>query len=161
MSYREAPTSLPLIFTVRERVVAIDPESGALRWEQPLPGGAGRLFLVGETLVVTARSTNIAHCFDLDSGVPRGHFDLGFRAETGLVRGDQLFLAGADAIACITASGALAWGAWVEGRDLVFRNRAGEELWRMNGAKLTGVVVSPGLLLGDLSSQPDYAGHPW
>jgi hypothetical protein len=158
MSYREAPDTVPLIFTVCERILAVDPGSGARRWEHPLPGGAGRLFLVGPTVVVTVRSTNIARCFDLDSGAPRGAFDLGFRVETGLVRGDQLFLAGADAIACMTASGALSWGAWREGRDLVFRNRTGEELWRTSTTELS---VSPGLLLGDLTAQPDHGRHPW
>jgi hypothetical protein len=157
LSYRDAPPSLPLIFTVRERVLAVDAESGALRWEQPLPGGAGRLFLVGETLIVTGRSTTIAHCFDVDGGAPQAKLDLGFRAETGLVRGDRLFLAGDDAIACITASGALAWGAWLEGRDLVFRNREGEELWRMTGARLGDTSINPGLLLGDQTAQPDHA----
>lgn len=157
MSYRSAPTSLPLVFNVRDRVVAVDPDSGELRWQRRIPGGAGRLFLVGETLVVTGRSTNIAHCFDVEGGEPQGELDLGFCAEAGLVREDRLFLAGRDAIACITVSGALLWGAWIEGGDLVCRNRAAEELWRLDAAKMSVLPTDPGLLLGELAAQPDHA----
>ncbi|APR81618.1 Hypothetical protein A7982_06967 [Minicystis rosea] len=154
MDYRRAPSNPPLIVTLRERVMALDPDSSALRWEQRFPGGAGRLFLVGATLVVTGKTTSSARCFDLESGALRGHFDLGLVVETGLVRGDRLFLASSDAVVCITVGGSLIWGAWMENGALVFRNQAGDELWRMGAEAMNGLATSPLLLLGDLAAQP-------
>jgi outer membrane protein assembly factor BamB len=168
MPYRDAPGSAPLLLLLGGLIIAVDPERGTRRWERRLDDRPTRLFLVGQTLLVTQGNDAGARvsCFDVNSGEPRGSFLLGFEVTAGLTRGEHVILAGSRDAVCITAAGALAWSvatevqvknAWNgDKRALVCRDASGAELWRTEPNE--GHAGEAGLLLGDLVAQPDIRG---
>jgi outer membrane protein assembly factor BamB len=164
VTYRNAPQPPPLIVALRSQLLAVDPDTGAKRWHQKLPGGVTRLFKL-ETSVFVAQDRAL-RWFDIDTGEPLGTLDLGFAASAGIASGNRLFLAGDRIVACITAQGAIVWNAQVEGVQtvrifgedplpiLICRDAEGRELWRF---EVEG-YNRPALLLGEIVAQPDLVG---
>jgi outer membrane protein assembly factor BamB len=116
MTYRQPTAPPPLVISLRKLLIAVDAEQGTALWQQPLPAGVRRLFVVERSLFVALGNSTegTVLCFDLYTGQPRGSVNVGFRASAGLVREGRLYLASQDGAACLTMEGVLLWRAKVE-----------------------------------------------
>jgi hypothetical protein len=157
-TYRETPAPEPLLLTIGQMLLAIEPGTGALCWQLRLPVSVRRMFrvehrmfLVGEKRVLTV---------DVSTGKSVGGTELGFTPSTGLVHESRLFLAGASAAACLDLDCRILWEAvqpamaetWSFDFALSCKGEDGSVLWSVD---LTATGTPPGMCLGNLISQPD------
>ena len=159
--------ALPLIASNRTLLIAVEPRSGKLLWQQRLPTAPTRLFQVGRSLFVCESTkdgvSSRLHCIDVSTGAFIGRLELGFGITAGFVDGDVLYVAGGGGFACISTRGEIVWKAvytvdagLVSSKEaFVCTDSAGRELWRSDdpGARITG--DAEGLILGALVAQPD------
>jgi len=170
MSYREPPSTDPLIVSHGMLLTAVDPTTGRMHWQHRLSHAATRHFRVGQRLLVgdTASRAEDARlrCFELVTGKELGQVALGFGIDTGFVAGGLLYVAGGSGFACVNADGAIVWKAlrimeagWLSGKTaLVCTDANGIELWRTEEPGPTFIGEGQGLLLGELVAQPDAYG---
>lgn len=164
MNLRE-PADPPLVVTLKNLVIAVDPESGVERWRHLARAPVTRIFLVEGRLF--AATGHELHCLDYRTGALLGSIDLGFLVTAGFVRGARLFVAGKGSAACIALDGLVLWKCDAENVHSIFSDEeddhmrlkatsgAGRELW---AAELKGKATyarCAGLLLDGFVAQPD------
>lgn len=157
-TYRETPAAEPLLLTIGQMLLAIEPGTGALRWQLRLPVSVRRMFriehrvfLVGDKRVLTV---------DTATGKSVGGTELDFTPSTGLVHESRLFLAGPSAVVCLDLDCRILWGAlqpamaetWSFDFALRCTGEDGNVLWSVD---MTTTGTPPGMCLGNVISQPD------
>jgi outer membrane protein assembly factor BamB len=169
MTFREPPAPSPLVTILGNALTALDASSGRLLWSQPVAELVRRVVVAERTaFVVTAppRSSDPSRVlvFDLHTGAPRASIEAGFPIMNALARGDRAYFGGTRGVLALRADGGVLFhatptmtseSAWSgDTYDLVMRDGAARELWRMPSAPSS---VADGLLvLGDAAAQPDF-----
>ena len=173
MSYRETPSSHALITYLAGTLLALDPEHGTKRWERPLGDvNPGRVVVAGQTVFVATRELesgdpSLVFAFDLLTGADRAKYDAGFPVRTALVIGDRVYFGGQRGMLALRADGTVLFhataqvmteSAWSGNTyDLVMKNGAGQESWRL--AKIASVMQLDGLMAStEGAAQPDFEG---
>lgn len=107
--YRAPPPSTPLITLLRDRLFALDPESGALRWEKQVSRAVARIAVTdSHVFLVDTMETTTLHMFDIATGQERGSLALDFHVTAVLQTADRLYFAGGGGLIAMThASGIL------------------------------------------------------
>lgn len=161
MSYREKPREKPLIWTLSQGVIAVDPESGAKLWDLQMESTPQRVFMFEEALFITSGGT--VQVLDLHTGQEIETKELGFGVSAILIEEDHVFLAGGHGMACMGPGRRILWSVTTEREkgsglfagtesSLVCRDDQGAEVWRTEPGKY---LANGGLMLGDAVVQPD------
>lgn len=167
-NYRAAPAPTPLIASIGTLLVATVPETGAKLWERELGASPGRIALVADAVFVASDGPNhgdpsVISVLDLATGAPRGVIDAGIPLKAALTHGAAVFFGGPTGVLAVSSEGRLLWratlevmrkSAWsLDEHDLVGRDGAGRELWRIPQRK-----PSSGSLLATLfaTAQRDF-----
>ncbi len=165
MTYRTAPFE-PLILSLGQGLLALDPATGAIAWSVSLKRPTTRLYRVGER--VLALGADVVTCVDRESGAIVGQVELGFHPDEAIVCGTDLVLAEGNrlsserpAVVCLSSDGVIRWKATTTlvstgllSGDICFRSLAAD------GSVLTearyGMMGAPaGFLYRDTAVQPD------
>lgn len=160
------PTRTPLVLAFRSTLIALDRETGALRWKALLPMEVRRFFF-HEGRVIAAigyERTGAVHILEGVRGMSEARVELHFDPTgAAILKDGKLYLASNDAVACITCSGRLVFRGSVEEiprglfgttPTLVLRDAESREIAQVevgSGSKRGNA----GLLLDELVSQPD------
>jgi outer membrane protein assembly factor BamB len=108
MTYRAPPPDAPLLI-VAGQVVALDRNTGKLLWRYNLKGVARR-FAFDVERVFVLESTGTFHCLELATGRLIGAVETGLGAANSmLIDGDRIYLAGDDYAAAMDFSGVILW----------------------------------------------------
>jgi hypothetical protein len=164
---RTGPATTPLVLTMRSTLVALDPESGAHRWNLRLPMQVRRAFPVeGALLLVLAEpgTKGAIALVELASGMVIRRIELDFDPSGAALRdGDRLFVASESGVVCVTTDCQLVWSGGIKA---VQRGLFGADsvlaIQGPDGKERAQVVVgaetnsgNAGIVLRDLVSQPD------
>ncbi|MFO0564448.1 MAG: PQQ-binding-like beta-propeller repeat protein [Polyangiaceae bacterium] len=156
--YRDVPPRAALIWATRNELFAVDPESGALRWRADVPD-LRRMFRCETALLVVAEKG--VWFIDEASGKTVRQVKLEFVPTAALLAGERLYVAGPEGSIALTVSGERLWSAKREFKGgfsaqqlYSCKDAGGQELWRELIAAAGG-RDNPGLMLGDLTAQPD------
>lgn len=164
MNLRE-PADPPLVVTLKNLLVAVDPETGAERWRHLARAPVTRIFLV-EGRLFAANGPDL-DCLDYRTGALLGSILLGFVVTAGFARGARLFLAGKGSAACLTLDGLVLWKCDAQNVYSIFSDEnddhmrlkatsaAGAELWSAELRGSAGYARCAGLLLDAFVAQPD------
>lgn len=167
--YRGTPPTLPLLSLVSGRLVAIDPMTGALRWERPMERAVDRVVVAGANAFVVTRAQDDGRVLviDLASGAELGQVELGFRVMAGLATPDRVYFSGAGGLVCLTHEGGIVFrlardvtarSAWSgDSFDLVGLDAQNREAWRIRDTT-RGFAGGSFLALGPLVAQVDIEG---
>lgn len=159
-------STTPLVLALRTMLIALDPDTGAHVWSTSLQLQIRQVFpLEGALLVVlTGQKAGAIARVELASGMVLRRVELAFEPSGAAVRrGDHLFLASPDGVACVTTDCQLVWSGGIRG---VQRGLFGADTMLVvrgaDGAERAQVVVgaqtssgNAGIVLGELVSQPD------
>jgi outer membrane protein assembly factor BamB len=167
MTYREAPAPTPLITYLDGRIVALHPETGALLWNQVLEHVPQRVVVAEPSVFVAPRGgSTLVSIFDLHTGEPRGTVDAGFGISTALAQAGNVYFGGSRGLLGLRADGTVLFCATTElmqasawhgdKNDLVMKDAAGRELWRLLTARFSNADGM--LILGDATAQTDFEG---
>lgn len=77
-------------------VVALDLATGAVAWQEDLPGPSTRSIAVDGSILVAPTDVGIAEAFDTATGHELWRFSTGAFTDTPVIAGDMVFLAGLD-----------------------------------------------------------------
>jgi len=161
--FREPPPTSPLIMCLGATIIAVDPETGAYRWERKLDNGANKVLVSGSRMFLCTDRSVV--CCELDSGHLIGRVDLPYLIRTALLRGDRLYVAGAEGASCLTSDGFLLWEVKVAADQRLFKGKwvftandhNGAELWSVRGDQWVDRSAI-GLVLDGQVAQPDVVG---
>lgn len=164
---RTGPFASPLVLTLRSTLVALDPETGAHRWNLRLPMQVRRAFpLEGALLLVLAEpgTRGAIALVELASGMVIRRIELDFDPSGAALRdGDRLYVASESGVVCVTTDCQLVWSGGIRavqrglfGADSVLAIQGAD------GKERAQVVVgsetssgNAGIVLRELVSQPD------
>jgi len=164
-AYRETPAGAPLVTMLAKHIIALHAETGALLWKREIEKSVTRIVVKAGLVFVgvdEGRDTTLL-MFDLATGAPKGTLALPFRCYGALVSGDRIYFAGAVGLFAVRGDGRLmfrvsrevmekrVWDGDLE--DLVARDPAGNELWRMPGMAINTLATY--LAVGDDVAQID------
>lgn len=165
MTYRAAPNE-PLILSMGQGLLALEPGTGRVLWSQSLEAPITRLFRVGDRLLVLA-ATKVT-CLDPASGAVIGVVDVDFFPEEGVVCGTDLVLvhgksimSNRPSVICLTSEGTIRWKAmcslkskgFLEG-EVLFQSFAADGS-AVSEARYGLLGEAPGIIHGDTVIQPD------
>lgn len=165
MTYRTAPNE-PLVISLGQGLLAVDPATGEVRWSLSLKRPITRLFRVGER--VLAVGADVVTCVDRDTGAVIGQVELGFHPDEGIVCGTDLVLAEGNsivgdrpAIVCLSSEGTIRWKATTTmvstgllSGEVCFRSFASDGSLRSE-VRYGMMGAPPGFLFRDAAVQPD------
>ncbi len=145
-AYRETVPGAPLVSMLGEHIVALDAETGALRWNHRVERHVTRIVVAGALVFVAADEEQIStlSLFDLATGALRGSMPLPFRCVGALVSGDRVYFSGGNGLLAMRSDGRVMFqirpqimkkSAW-DGNtvDLVAHDATGGETWRLPNA---------------------------
>lgn len=147
--YRATSAGEPLVSMIAKHIVALDAETGALRWKQPVEPAVTRIVVTAGIVFVAADEGRVSTLlmFDLATGAPRGSIPLPFRCHGALVSGDRIYFAGSEGIFAVRSDGRAMFkvsrqvtekSAWAgETADLVAHDPTGAEMWRLPNMGIT------------------------
>jgi len=157
--FRASPSS-PLVWTVKDAVLALDPVTGELRWRHEVQGTVRKLFPMGDQVVLVLPSAvEIVH---LATGELTVAMDTPFDITTAIPAMGGLVVAGPEGAISVNLDGDIRWsvgqrlgGILKGGRELIMEDAAGQVQWKeqVTGSSFAHV---PGLLHDGLVSQPDF-----
>lgn len=147
--YRQPPEAVPLLAWIGGRLVAMDPATGALRWEKQLPIPPDRILVAGKNVFLSSY-TNAAdstlHFLDLATGAERGALLVGYPVTAAMAVGDLLYFSGGGGMIALTTEGVIQFrvstvvtkkSAWDgDKHDLVATNAFGSEIWRIHDTSI-------------------------
>lgn len=148
-------------------LLALDPATGALVWEQKLELRVGRLLLTDRLVVLSSWGPNhgdpsTIHALDLHTGAPVSRHATTFVISQAIRHGDLLLFSGYGGTLALRSDASLAWSACREKtkssawsgdeHDFVARDAQGRELWRRPNCQSDGGALA----IGDAVAQPDY-----
>ncbi|MBX7192823.1 MAG: PQQ-like beta-propeller repeat protein [Sandaracinaceae bacterium] len=164
---RQSPDPTPLVLTLRSTLVALDPESGAHRWNLRLPMQVRRVFPLEKALLVVlaqAGESGAIALVELSSGMVLRRIELPFDPSGAALRdGDRLFVASEHGVVCVTTDCQLVWSGSIRavqrglfGADnmLVVTGPDGRERAQVQVGNESS-SGNAGLALRDLVCQPD------
>ena len=165
--YRATSAGEPLVSMIAKHIVALDAETGALRWKQPVEPAVTRIVVTAGIVFVAADEGRVSTLlmFDLATGAPRGSIPLPFRCHGALVSGDRIYFAGSEGIFAVRSDGRVMFKisrqvvekrTWVgDVADLVGHDPTGAELWRMPNMAINTLATY--LSVGHDVAQIDYS----
>ncbi|MFN7701543.1 MAG: PQQ-binding-like beta-propeller repeat protein [Deltaproteobacteria bacterium] len=157
----------PLVLTLRSTLVALDPETGAHRWNVRLPMQVRRVFPVEGGLLLVLAEPGVRGAIalvELSGGMVLRRIELDFDPSgAALEEGGRLFVASESGVACVTKDCQLVWSGGIRA---VQRGLFGAEsvlvIGGPDGKERAQIAVgdqthsgNAGLVLRALVSQPD------
>jgi hypothetical protein len=164
---RTGPPASPLVLTLRSTLVALDPETGAHRWNLRLPMQVRRAFPVERALLLVLAEPGVKGAIalvELASGMVLRRIELDFDPSGAALRdGDRLYVASENGVVCVTTDCQLVWAGGIRA---VQRGLFGADsvlaILGPDGKERSQVVVgnetssgNAGIVLRYLVSQPD------
>lgn len=164
---RLGPASSPLVLTLRSTLIALDPETGAHRWNVRLPMQVRRAFPLEKAVLLVLAEPGVRGAIvlvELASGMVLRRVELDFDPSGAALRdGDRLVVASESGVACVTTDCQLVWSGGIRavqrglfGADnmLVVTGADGHERAQIVVGEETS-SGNAGLVLRELVSQPD------
>lgn len=164
---RLGPASSPLVLTLRSTLIALDPDTGAHRWNVRLPMQVRRAFPLEKAILLVLAEPGVRGAIvlvELATGMVLRRVELDFDPSGAALRdGDRLVVASENGVACVTTDCQLVWSGAIAS---VQRGLFGADnmlvIAGADGRERAQIIVgdetssgNAGLVLRELVSQPD------
>lgn len=150
--------ALPLVWTVKDAVLAVDAATGELRWRHDVRGVVRKLLPVGDHVALVLRDA--LEIVDLATGEVSCAMDVPFPITAAIVTLGGIVAAGPEGAISVGLDGDVRWSVTQRRRgskhSLVMEDGFGEEGWTEAVSGSTDRHV-PGLLHEGHVAQPDIA----
>lgn len=140
--YRQAPPPVSLITYIGGRIVALDPQTGALRWERDIEPSVARIAVTPNVIFLASNETvTTLMMLDAATGADRGSMQLDFSVAAALTTSDRVFFSSRGGLVAFTLDGELVFqirgevtmkSSWSGNKyDLVGQDSSKREMFRI------------------------------